>query len=66
MIIYFYNHLPKHPLFRTESVAESVLKNPYPVPKNLPDKDIRFRTEHPDMVQDMVWKIASEYELSEY
>ena len=52
--------------FRTESVAESVLKNPYPVPNNLPDKDIRFRTEHPDTVQDMVCKIASEYGLSEY
>ena len=52
--------------FRTEFVAESVLKNPYPVPKNLADKDIRFRTKHPDMVQDMVCTIASEYELSEF
>jgi hypothetical protein len=38
--------------------AESVLKNLYPVYKNLLDKDIWFLTEHPDMEQDMLCKIA--------
>jgi hypothetical protein len=36
--------------FCTKSVVESVSKNLYPVYRNPTDKDIRFRSEHRDMV----------------
>jgi hypothetical protein len=36
--------------FRTKFVVEIVFKNSYPIYRNPADKDIRFRTEHLNMV----------------